>query len=108
VRGFFDSTANLARPDRWCYGIQLECAEASLLIRNGGEVFVYPANTIIPENPKFAWQKLWVEDWHFFPDHKPRPMNDTQFRSNHILVKDLLEAVEQDRQPLTSLPSMKR
>jgi predicted dehydrogenase len=102
VRGFFDSTANLARPDRWCYGIQFECAEASLLIRNGGEVFVYPANTLIPENPKFTWEKLWVEDWHFFPDHKPRPMNDTNLRANHLLVKDLLEAVEQDRPPLTS------
>jgi predicted dehydrogenase len=102
VRGFFDSTANLARADRWCYGLQLECADATLLVRNGGEVFVYPANTVIPENPKLTWEKLWVEDWHFFPDHRPRPLTDYLHRSNQTLVKDLIQAVELDRQPLTS------
>ena len=102
VRGFFDSTANLARPDRWCYGLQLECETASFLIRGGGEVFVYPANTVVPEDPKLTWEKLWVEDWHFTPDHKPRPMNDYLHRANHTLARDLIEAVEQNRPPLAS------
>src|SRR5439155_16033241 len=42
VRGFFDSTANLTRRNRDLYGVILECEEALVNIRSGGEVFVYP------------------------------------------------------------------
>ena len=83
VRGFFDTVLKLDRPGRTPYGVHLECAEASLLIRSPGDVFVYPANTLVPEDPKLTWQKVWVEDWHFYPDHRPRPMNDWVRRQPH-------------------------
>jgi predicted dehydrogenase len=101
VRGFFDTVPNLDRPGRTPYGVHLECTEASLLIRGHGDVFVYPANTLVPENPKLTWQKVWVEDWHFYPDHRPRPMNDWVQRANRLLVKGLLEAIGQGRPPPT-------
>jgi predicted dehydrogenase len=102
VRGFYDSTAHLFRPERTPYGLYLECEEAILAIRSPGDVYVYPAAVVVPENPKLTWQKVWVEDWHFYPDHKPRPMNDWIDRGNKVLVRDLLEAVAQDRPPLAS------
>lgn len=102
VHGFFDSNANLFRSDRTPYGLLIECEEALLAIRSPGDVHVYPAATAIPENPKFAWQKLWVEDWHFTPDHKPRPTSDWLQRGNQIIVKDLLDSVAEKRKPLAA------
>lgn len=102
VRGFFDSTVKMHRNDRPVYGVLVECAEASLLIRSPGDVFVYPAASAVPENAKLAWQKIWVQDWHFTPDHKPRPLNDWIHRGNTVLVRGLLDAVEQKRSPTAS------
>lgn len=104
VRGFFDSTAKLHRDGRTPYGLLLECEEARLLIRSLGDVYIYAANAIVPENPMLTFQKLWVEEWHFYPDHKPRPMNDWIHRGNQILVKDFLNAIVQNKNPPTSGP----
>src|SRR5690606_18034137 len=90
----------VARSGRSPYGLMLECEEATIAIR-GGEVFVYPSSCLTPERD-LEWEKVWVEDWHFFPDHKPRPMEDRFHRGNHILVRDLMEALKQNRQPLSS------
>lgn len=97
--GAFDSAANLFRSDRTPYGLLVECEEASLLIRSPGDVYVYAAGTPVPENAKLAWEKLWVQEWHFTPEHKPRPMSDWLQRGNQILVKDLLEAAADKRKP---------
>jgi len=100
VRGFFDSTVGLARPDQSCYGLLLECSEAMVFVRNRGEVFVYPANTTVPEADVLKWERLWVENWHFNPDHTPRPSTDFQVLANKSLVIDLIGAIEKDRRPL--------
>lgn len=102
VRGSFDSTIHLHRAERPIYGLLVECEEATLAIRSPGDVFVYGASAPVPENPKLAWEKVWVQDWHFTPDHKPRPMNDWIARGNQVLVRDLLQAIEQGRPPLAS------
>jgi predicted dehydrogenase len=102
VRGAFDSTADLDRPGRTTYGVVLECEEATLAVRSPGDVFVYPASAPVPEDPKLAWEKLWVEEWHFTPDHKPRPLKDWLHRGNQTLVRDLLDAAAKGRQPLAS------
>lgn len=96
VRGFFDSTVNLYRDGRTPYGLLVECEEASLFIRSPGDVWVYPAGVAVPESMKLAWQRVWVEDWHFTPDHKPRPTNDWIDRGNKVLVKEFLTAIEKD------------
>lgn len=102
VRAFFDSTANQARAGRDLYGLLVECETATLNLRSPGDIYVYPAPLVQPENAKFAWEKIWVEQWHFTPEHKPRPMNDWIDRGNAVLVRDLLAAIEQDREPPAS------
>ena len=72
--------------------------------RNGGDVFVYPASSSIPEDPKLVWEKIWVEDWHFTPEHQPRPIRqDWLAHGNRTLANDLLDAIEKDREPLSPL-----
>lgn len=102
VRGSFDTTANLYQEGRSPYGVLLECEQALLHIRSPGDVYVYPAAALVPEDPKLAWEKVWIEDWHFYPDHRPRPMNDWLQRGNRTLVEDLLQAIREDRPALAS------
>lgn len=106
ARGYFDSTANLFRPGQVSfadlYGVQIECERVLLQVRQPGDIYVYPAPVVQPENDKFRWERLWVEDWHFTADHKPRPMRDWLHRGNQSLARDLMQAIANNRAPLTN------
>ena len=102
VHGFFDSTANLDRNGRFLYGMMLECEKATLHIRRLGDVYVYPAPQVLPELPDLEWEKIWIEDWHFTPEHKPADLRDWLHRGNKVLVEELIAAVETGREPTAS------
>ncbi len=102
VHGYFDSRINLNRADRLPYGLLLECEEAMLHVRQPGDVYIYDSGTLLPENSKLTWNKLWLQDWHFLPDHTPRPTKDWLARGNRILVEDLIAAIETSREPRAS------
>jgi predicted dehydrogenase len=107
IRGYFDSTAGIAVGKRdWdhLYGLFLECEQASLQLRQPGDVYVYPAPLVLPDLSKLEWSKLWVQEWHFTPEHEPRDHSRTFIREgNTYLANDLLDAIEQNREPLSSI-----
>lgn len=115
IIGSFDSTANTAPSSRrrsdnskpaWdsVYGLTIECEEAVLQLRQPGDVFVYPANGILPDIESLEWKKLWIENWHFTPEHQPRPIRQEWLSlGNRALANDLLDAIEQNREPLSPL-----
>ncbi len=117
VLGQFDSTANTSpgsrrtkTPDQppvsWdsVYGLTIECEDATLQLRQPGDVFIYPANGILPDFEQLAWKKQWIEDWHFTPEHQPRPLRSEWLSlGNQALANDLIDAVEQHREPLSPL-----
>jgi predicted dehydrogenase len=102
VRGFWNSTANLNRFGT-IYGLVIQCEKALICMRTKGEVFVYPGPTVEPENEKRAWEKVWVEDWHFTPEHHPRPLNNYLELGNQTLLRELVAAIESDTEPTASL-----
>lgn len=107
VRGYFDSTARLAPPQdkRFdnLYGLQIECERAAIYLRQPGDAYVYPAPIVLPDLEALTWEKQWIEDWHFTPEHKPRPIRREWLRlGNNYLANDLIDAIEHDRDPLTS------
>jgi predicted dehydrogenase len=102
VRGFWNTTANLAKHGT-IYGLTIQCEQATVYMRTHGEVFVYPGPVIEPENAERAWQKTWVESWHFTPEHKPALLNDYILRGNHTLARELAAAIEHDTEPTSSL-----
>ena len=102
VRGFWNSTANLNRHGS-IYGLLIQCEQAIICMRTRGEVFIYPSPAIEPENDQRAWEKVWVDNWHFTPEHKPAPLNDYILRGNHTLVRELVAAIEHDTEPTASL-----
>jgi predicted dehydrogenase len=102
IRGFWNSTANLNRHGA-IYGLAIQCEQALVCMRTRGEVFVYPAPVIEPENPRRSWEKIWVESWHFTPEHHPAPLNDYILRGNQTLVRELAAAIEHGTEPTASL-----
>jgi predicted dehydrogenase len=102
VRGFWNSTANLNRHGS-LYGLLIQCDRATVAMRTRGEVFIYPSPAIEPENEKHAWEKVWVESWHFTPEHRPAPLTDYIHRGNVTLVRELVTAIEHDTEPTASL-----
>lgn len=115
VLGLFDSTARTSPGSRiplhtdrpkpiWdsVYGLTIECEDAVLKLRQPGDVYVYPANGVLPDFESLAWKKLWIEDWHFTPEHKPRPIRQEWLSlGNRALANDLLDAIEKNREPLS-------
>jgi predicted dehydrogenase len=102
VRGFWNTTADLNKHGT-IYGLTIQCEQATVCMRTRGEIFVYPGPVIEPENAERSWSKVWVEDWHFTPEHKPAPLNDYILRGNQPLVRVLVAAVEQGGEPAASL-----
>lgn len=116
VLGLFDSTANTApnsrraandsTPPAWdsVYGLTIECESATIQFRQPGDVFVYPAAGVLPDLEALAWKKIWVEDWHFTPEHTPRPVRREWLSlGNRSLALDLIDAVSKRREPLSPL-----
>lgn len=102
VRGFWNSTANLNRHGS-IYGLLVQCEQATINMRTRGEVFIYPGPVIEPENAQRAWEKVWVESWHFTAEHQPAPLNDYILRGNQTLARELVVAIEADTEPSASL-----
>ena len=112
ARGYFDSTAGLAEPGRTqfknLYGLSVECGHALLDFREPGDLFRYPVPRVLPDLEEFAWEKIWIEDWHGAPERDPSIFGKRWLAfGNQILARDLIDAVEQGREPLSSVSSVR-
>jgi predicted dehydrogenase len=108
VRGFFDSTAGLAIPGESnfdnLYGLSLECERASLELREPGDVYIYPVPRVLPDLRDLAWERVWVPEWHERPEHAPHLLRKNWLSiGNKTLARDLIDAAEADREPLSSI-----
>ena len=108
VRGFFDSTAGLAIPGESnfdnLYGLSLECERASLELREPGDVYIYPVPRVLPDIQDLAWEQVWLPEWHERPEHAPDLLRKNWLSiGNKTLARDLIDAAETDREPLSSI-----
>jgi predicted dehydrogenase len=108
VRGFFDSTAGLAIPGESnfdnLYGLSLECERASLELREPGDVYIYPVPRVLPDLRDLAWERVWMPEWHERPEHAPDLLRKNWLNiGNKTLARDLIDAAEADREPLSSI-----
>lgn len=108
VRGFFESTAGLAIPGESnfdnLYGLSLECEKASLELREPGDVYIYPAPRVLPDIEDLAWERVWMPEWHDRPEHAPPLLRQNWLSiGNRTLARDLIDAAETDREPLSSI-----
>jgi len=112
VRGYFDSTRGLSgtpkSPFDSVYGLALECERARLVLRQPGDVYFYPAPLPLPDLEQLRWEKKWVPEWHFTAEHQPRPLRKIWLaEGNQILANDLIDAIERQREPLSSVEKVR-
>ncbi len=112
VRGFFDSTAHLAVPGESnfdnLFGLSLECERTALELRQPGDVYIYPAPRVLPDLDRLAWEKVRLPHRHGLPDHASSLTAKNWLDiGNKILARDLIEAVESDREPLSSIRAVR-
>ncbi len=109
VRGYFESTANLAGSGRSnfnnLFGLSLECELARIELREPGNCFIYPAPRFLPDQNQLNWQKILVDGWHDVYDEKTLWKNFLHL-GNQTLVRDLISAIEESREPLSSIQSV--
>ena len=108
VRGFFTSTSGLSvdkqRKFDNLYGVFIECERACIQLRQPGDMFIYQAPTVLADREDLKWQKVWIEDWHFTPEHQPRPVRQFWLKwGNQRLARDLIDSIQGDRKPLSGL-----
>ncbi len=104
ARGFWDSTAGLAAPERGIgdlFGVALECEQARLELRQPGEVFLYPAPRVLPDLG-LVWDRWHEEDLVAEVQGK-----NFLHLGNKILARDLMAAIAGDREPLSSIRSVR-
>ena len=115
VRGFFESTADLAVADspsgldgKNLFGLSLECEWASLELREPGDVYIYPAPRVLPDLQNLKWEKVWIQEWHDLPEEDLNSFRKNWLSiGNQILARDLLDAIENDREPLSGIRSVR-
>ena len=108
VRGFWDSTAGLAAPGRGIgdlFGVGLECERARLELRQPGEAYLYPAPRVLPDLG-LDWERLVVPGWHE-EEHFAEVRRNFLHAGNRILARDLMAAIAGDREPLSSIRSVR-
>jgi predicted dehydrogenase len=108
VHGYFLSTANLAVDSQRgfdnLFGVVVECEKQRVQLRPPGDAFLYAAPCVLADQEQLEWEKVWIEDWHFTPEHQPRPLRSSWVRlGNNILARDLLDSIREDRSPLSGL-----
>ncbi len=116
VRGFFDSTADLASAapspsglaGNHLFGLSIECEWATLELREPGEVYIYAAPRVLPDLENLHWEKVWIQGWHDQPGHEPHLIRKNFLSvGNQILAQDLINAIEENREPLSSIQTVR-
>ncbi len=117
VRGYFDSTASTApnvrksQPNEMAtppwdsvYSLMVECEKVTVCFRQPGDAYVYPAGGMLPDIAALQWDKTIIPEWHFTPEHLPRNISrDWLHRGNQTMAADLIQAIEQNRVPMSPL-----
>ena len=108
TRAFFDSTAGLAtgaeRGFDNLFGVTIECERQRIQLRQPGDAYLYGAPTVLADIDKLKWEKMWIEDWHFSPERGPGALRRQWLHiGNKILANDLIDAIEQDREPISGI-----
>ena len=90
VSGYFDSKKDQAGGGKR-FGLEIVGSDGILSLRGGtaGEVMLYPHPVFLPGERSQGWEHLAFED-------------DTLSTGNQLAIKDLISAIEEDREPLSS------
>lgn len=77
---------------RW-FGFEVHGTEGIIALRNSpnGEMYIYRKGLWIPDEDYARWERVLLDDWEKYPG------DERTHHSNQMIVGELIEAIEQDR-----------
>ena len=83
---------------RW-FGFEVYGTEGIFSLRNSpsGEMYHYPHGLWVPGENDGKWERVLLDEWEN-PDPPSGSRQDATHRSNHMIVRELIEAIEEDRE----------
>lgn len=102
IKAHFESTpvpsSGALQNARW-FGFEVHGTEGILSLRNSpaGELYLYRHGMWIPGQDDPQWEQLFLDEWETKPDGQLRSGGERMHESNRLIVAELIEAIEQDR-----------
>jgi predicted dehydrogenase len=83
---------------RW-FGFEVYGTKGILSLRNspGGELYLYRHGMWLPDDAEIRWERLSLDEWERHPDGQSRSGAERMQLSNRMIVTELIEAIEADR-----------
>ena len=83
---------------RW-FGFEVYGTKGIISLRNspGGEMYIYPHGLWVPGEENGKWERILIDEWEKGPDGQDRPGGEDTRRSNRMIVEELIQAIEEDR-----------
>ena len=83
---------------RW-FGFEVHGTTGILSLRSspGGELYHYPHGMWIPGEDDPQWERILLDEWETKPDGSPRSGGERMHESNRLIVEELIQAIEEDR-----------
>ena len=80
------------------FGLEIYGTKGIISLRNspGGEMYLYPHGLWIPGEADGKWQRILIEEWEKRPDGQVRSDQERMHLSNHMIVKELIQAIEEN------------
>lgn len=77
---------------RW-FGFEVYGTEGIIALRNSpsGEMYIYRKGLWIPDEGYARWERVLLDEWEKYP------MGERTHQSNQIIVRELIQAIEEDR-----------
>jgi predicted dehydrogenase len=94
----YDSYPGDRPGSRW-FGFEIYGMNGILSLRNSpsGEMYHYPHGLWIPGENDGRWERILIEEWEKQPDGEPRTGEEQMHLSNQMMVEELIQAIEEDR-----------
>jgi len=98
ITAHYESYVGDRAGSRW-FGFEIYGTKGIISLRNspGGEMYIYPYGLWIPGEDDGRWERVWLDEWEKRPDGTSRSGGERMHLSNQMIVKELIEAIENDR-----------
>ena len=88
------------RPDKYDWlGVEIHGSKGILSLRCTplAELYHYPKRLWLPGDREANWERIVLPEWDQKPDGRPRSIQEMMHLSNQMIVSELIQAIEEDR-----------
>ena len=90
------------RNERW-FGFEVHGTKGIISLRDSptGEMHIYPYGLWLPGEADGKWERVLLDEWEKRPDGLVRTYEERTQLSNRMIVTELIQAIEEDRDVVT-------